>query len=172
LGGFRSKDIGFQVSFGGSSASAPGPVSAGVVGPALIGYAAAVSRPARAIEPGDAAALHALQASCAAAEWEHGGGSIDRPSSGVFAAGRLVAVASYEVWGGVIAHLSIVTHPGYRNRAFGRSAVAHLAERAIAAGLLPQYRTLESNGASVRVAEALGFCRYATSMAVRLKRNA
>lgn len=116
-------------------------------------------------------ALDALKQSCDASEWDHGGSSIDCPSSGVFAGGRLVAVASYQVWGDVIAHLSIVTHPGYRSRGFGRSAVAHLAERAIAAGLLPQYRTLESNGASVRVAEALGFCRYATSMAVRLNSN-
>ena len=35
-----------------------------------------------------------------------------------------------------------------------------------------QYRTLESNFASLRIADSLGFCRYATSVAVRLNRNA
>ena len=53
-----------------------------------------------------------------------------------------------------------------------RSAVAQIGGRAIAEGLLPQYRTLETNGASIRVARALGFCQYATSLAVRLRRLA
>jgi GNAT superfamily N-acetyltransferase len=164
-----------QGSSPGSFACALGSVSAAVVGPAFIGYAAAVSQPvhpARAIGPGDAAAFQALQKSCDATEWDHGGSSIERPSSGVFVGGRLVAMAGYDVWGGAIAHLSIFTHADFRSRGFGRSAVAHLAERAIAAGLLPQYRTLESNGASIRVAEALGFRHYAASLAVRLHCNA
>jgi ribosomal protein S18 acetylase RimI-like enzyme len=154
-----------------SFASALSVVSTAVVGPAFIGYAERVSpavHPARALGPGDAIALEALQASCDATEWEHGGGSLERPSSGVFVGERLVAVAGYEVWGGAIAHLSIITHAGFRSRGFGRSACAHIAGRAMAAGLLPQYRTLEANAASMRVAKALGFCRYATSLAVRL----
>jgi predicted GNAT family acetyltransferase len=85
---------------------------------------------------------------------------------------RVAALAGYEVWGSTIAHISVITHPDFRSRGFGRSAVAHLAGRAMAAGLLPQYRTLQSNRASIRVAEALGFHFYATSTAVRLNRNA
>jgi predicted GNAT family acetyltransferase len=71
----------------------------------------------------------------------------------------------------MIAHISIITHPDHRGLSLGRSAVAHLAGRAIAAGLLPQYRTLESNQASMRVAELLGFRSYATSVSIRLNRN-
>jgi len=158
-----------------SLASALSSVSSAVIGPAYIGYADAASQPehpARALGPDDAAAHDALQQSCDATEWEHGGSAIEHPCSAVFVGGRVAALAGYEVWGGTIAHISVVTHPDFRSRGFGRSAVAHLAGRAITAGLLPQYRTLQSNRASIRVAESLGFHSYAISTAVRLNRNA
>lgn len=158
-----------------SFVSALSSVSSAVIGPAYIGYAEAASQPAhpaRALGPDDAAALDALRESCEATEWEHGASAIEHPCSAVFIGGRVAALAGYEIWGGTIAHISIVTHPDFRSRGFGRSAVAHLAGRAIAAGLLPQYRTLQSNRASIRVAELLGFHSYATSTAVRLNRNA
>lgn len=148
------------------------PVALKVVGPAYIGYAGAVTppeHPARNLLPDDASALDALQQACDPTEWEHGGSVADSPASGLFAKDQLVAVASYEVWGGTIAHISVITHPVFRGQGFGGSVVAHLAQRAILKGLLPQYRTLESNVGSIRIAEALGFRRYATSMAVRLK---
>ena len=150
-------------------------VSSAIVGPAYIGYAEAATQPAhsaRALGPGDEAALHELQQSCDATEWEHGGSSIEHPCSAIFVGDRVAALAGYEVWGGTIAHISIITHPDFRSCGFGRSAVAHLAGRAITAGLLPQYRTLQSNRASIRVAERLGFQSYATSIAVRLSRDA
>ncbi len=158
-----------------SFASALSSVSSAVIGPAYIGYSEAApqpTHPARALGPGDATALDALQQSCAETEWEHGGSAIAHPCSAVFVGGRVAALAGYKVWGGTIAHISVLTHPEFRCRGFGRSAVAHLTGRAIAAGLLPQYRTLHSNRASIRVAELLGFQSYATSTAVRLNRNA
>jgi predicted GNAT family acetyltransferase len=95
------------------------------------------------------------------------------PASGVYHGNELVALAGYEVWGEMIAHIAVVTHPAFRGRGFGRCAVAHVARAALAAGLIPQYRTLESNLASIRVAESLGFSlyAYATSVAVRLNRK-
>jgi GNAT superfamily N-acetyltransferase len=158
-----------------SVASALASVAVAIIGPAYIGYAPVVpppAHPARALAPSDALARRTLQQSCDATEWEYGGSPVEHPSSGVFVSGRLVALAGYEVWGGALAHISVVTHSDFRSRGFGRSAVAHLAGRAIAARLLPQYRTLESNGASIRVAELLGFHAYARSMAIRLNRNA
>ena len=157
-----------------SFASALSPVSSAVLGPACVGYADSVSEPmhpARALGPGDAAAVTELQQSCDAIDWERGGSPIEHPCSAVFVGSRVAALAGYEVWGSTIAHISIVTHPDFRSRGFGRSAVAHLAGRAIAAGLLPQYRTLESNHPSIRIARSLGFHFYATSMAARLNRN-
>jgi GNAT superfamily N-acetyltransferase len=155
----------------GRFAAALASVATAVIGPAYIGYAPAVSaptQPARAIGPDDSAAFEALRQLCDATEWEHGGSRNDDPSSGVFVDGQLVAVAGYEIRGGAVADIAIVTHPDFRGRGFGRAAVAHLALRAIAAGLLPQYRTLEENAASRRVAESLDFQPYATSVAVRL----
>jgi GNAT superfamily N-acetyltransferase len=156
-----------------SFAAALESVATMVIGPAYIGYAETVApptHPAREAGPDDAAALQSLQQSCSPTEWEHGGSPIEHPASGVFLDAQLVALAGYEIWGGSIAHISVITHPGFRRRGFGRSAVAHLAERVIRRGLLPQYRTLESNRASIRVAESLGFQPYASSMAVWLRR--
>jgi GNAT superfamily N-acetyltransferase len=148
------------------------PVAERVIGPAFLGYAAKVTAPAHAIRelgPVDAAAVQSLEQACPPEEWEHGGSAGAQPASGIFADDRLAACASYEGWGGLIAHISVVTHPAYRNRGYGRSTVAHVARRALAAGLLPQYRTLETNGPSLRIARSLGFQSFARSLAVRLQ---
>lgn len=152
-------------------AAALAPVAALVLGPAYLGYTTDIrgdDSMARGLGDDDAAAVERLREACGEEEWDHGGSSLEVPCSGVFCDGQLVALAGYETWGGTIAHLYIVTHPGFRGRGFGRGAVAHLARRALADGLLAQYRTLDSNSPSIRIAEALGFQRYATSMAVRL----
>ena len=150
------------------------PVAVSAVGPAYLGYAEATpppEHPARVVGAEDASALAAMRQECDPAEWMHGGSDLPRPCSAVFVDARIVALAGYEVWGGTVAHLYAITHPAFRGHGFGRSAVAHLAGRALAAGLLPQYRTLASNRASMRLAESLGFHAYATSMAVRLGRS-
>jgi len=152
------------------------PVGSIVIGPAFIGYTDTVGTPshsARSLTGEDTSAAAMLRAACSDTEWEHGGSVVgDHSASGVFVGERLVALAGYEVWGGTIAHISVVTHPEFRGRGFGRGAVAHLAAHALAAGLLPQYRTLESNRASMHIAHSLGFVRYTTSLAVRLNRDA
>lgn len=151
-------------------ASALGSLATAIVGPAYIGYAMSVSPPAHPAESlgsEHTAALADLRDSCDPTEWEHGGGACDQPASGVFVGRQLVALATYEVWGGTIAHLSIITHPAFRGRGHGRTAVAHLAARALRERLLPQYRTLQANRPSIRIAESLGFHPYATSMAAR-----
>lgn len=144
-----------------------------VIGPAFIGYAAAAPSPRHTVRPlstSDRPAAEALRAACTQTEWDHGGSDVGmQPSSGVFVDSELVSIAGYEVWGGAIAHISVVTHPAHRGRGYGRSAVAHLAGVALAAELIPQYRTLESNRPSTKIAESLGFVHYATSVAVRLE---
>jgi len=160
----------------GNFAEAFGVAGYVVVGPAYIGYAENIRspvHPVRSLTLQDASAASALRAACTEPEWEHGSSLIgEQPSSGVFVGDQLVALAGYEVWAGIIAHISVITHPAFRTRGFGGSAVAHVAERALSARLIPQYRTLESNFASIRIADSLGFCHYATSVAVRLNRNA
>lgn len=152
-------------------AAALAPATARTIGPAFIGYASKIAVPghdARPLKASDAPALRRLESSCDPVEWEHGGSAIENPCAGVFADGQLVALAGYEIWGGEIAHISIVTDPEFRGRGFAQSAVACIASHGIAAGLLPQYRTLESNAASIRIAETLGFLPFARSLAIRL----
>jgi len=147
-----------------------------IIGPAYIGYAENVCppvHPVHSLTGCDVSAAGALRAVCSEMEWEHGGSLVgEYPSSGVFVGSELVALAGYEVWRGTIAHISVITHPAFRGRGWGRSAVAHVARIALTAGLVPQYRTLQSNRASIRIAESLGFLHYATSVAVRLNRAA
>ena len=147
------------------------PVALRAIGPAYIGYATGIAGDdalARTLNDEDADAVESLEDACDEEEWDHGGSSLDDPCSGVFCDGRLAALAGYATWGGNIGHVCIVTHPAFRGRGFGKHAVAHIARRILANGLLPQYRTLNSNAPAIRIAEALGFQRYATSMAVRL----
>ncbi|MBB4634797.1 GNAT family N-acetyltransferase [Longimicrobium terrae] len=144
-----------------------------VIGPAFIGYADSVAGPAepatRPLTGDDAPWVEALKAACSPEEWEHGGSDIAGGTAvGVFVDGRLAALAGYEVWDGCIAHLAIVTAPAYRGRGLGRAAVGAAARAAVQRGLVAQYRTLDANAASVRIAHALGFVRFATSVSVRL----
>jgi len=151
-----------------------------VVGPASVAYAdARTLRPSDAgagvrvldaSDPRDVAAVAALRAASPGPDWEHGGGALGPgPAVSAFAGGALAALATYEVWGGRLAHVAVVAHPEYRGRGYAAAAVRTLAGRALARGLVPQYRTLEANAASVRLGAAAGFVPYATSLAVRLR---
>lgn len=143
-----------------------------VIGPAFIGYAAGMEEAAggaRELTSGDMEAVESLQSACSETEWDHGGSDLATdPCSGVFEGEELAALAGYEVWDDSIAHLCVVTHRRFRGRGHARRAVEHVAKRALNAGLLPQYRTLESNLPSMHIARALGFSPYASSVAVRL----
>jgi GNAT superfamily N-acetyltransferase len=148
-----------------------------VIGPAVIAYADAGTFRSVSTHPGvrlltdaDRPALDALRDAVSAEEWEHSGspGLDAMRLAGAIADGNLAAIAGYAVWGGRLAHLSVVTHPAHRGRGLGAATVALAIETALAAGLVPQYRTLASNAPSLGIARRLGFVGYATSLAVRL----
>jgi GNAT superfamily N-acetyltransferase len=148
---------------------------AAILGPAFVGYTDSEWFPpvpsgkARPLIPGDRKAFDMLRTACSVQEWESGGNDF-RPSSmiGVFESGGLAALASYELWGARIAHISIVSHPLLRGRGYAATAVSALIKIVLERGLVPQYRTLETNKPSMAVARGLGFVQYATSFAVRL----
>lgn len=148
-----------------------------IVGPAFIGYGTArtldlsVAAGAREVTPADEAAVAGLRAASGDEEWEHGGSDPRAvPTFGCFDdRGDALALAGYKVWGGAIAHLSIVTAPRHRGRGLGSAAVARAARHAVDAGLLPQYRTLSANGPSMGIARKLGFEGYGFSVSVRLR---
>lgn len=148
-----------------------------IIGPAFIGYTDArlfrqglTNSLVRAVTYEDEEAFGILKDACPTEEWDHGGSTF-RPEqmAGVFRGKRLVALASYQIWGAHIAHISIVTHPAFRGRRYATIAVSELTQIALQRKLIPQYRTLEANRPSMLVAARLGFVRHATSLAVRFK---
>ena len=148
-----------------------------VIGPAWVGYAdertfrtSMVDSRARILEQADADAVNALRDACTELEWEHGGSALGLdPVAGSFANGTLAALAGFETWGDRIAHIAVVAHPGFRAQGHARAAVALVARQALSRGLVLQYRTLESNTPSRRIADSLGFIHRATSLAVRFR---
>jgi GNAT superfamily N-acetyltransferase len=120
----------------------------------------------------DRPALSRLREAVTNEEWEHSGLGRAGPESvafGAFEDGRLLSAARFERLLGVAAHLGVLTHPAARGRGAGRRVVACAASAAARHGLLLQYQTLESNRASLRIAETLGFECWARSLAVRLR---
>jgi predicted GNAT family acetyltransferase len=91
---------------------------------------------------------------------------IEQPCSAVFVEDQLVAVAGYEIWGSTIAHIATVTHPGFRQRGYGQSVMAHLTQKARQA-CCRNIGPLKTNFTSLPIAEALGFCFHAKSIAAR-----
>ena len=115
----------------------------------------------RFLGAGDQTALDEFHARIAAQDWEYSGIGSSQPIAGCFLSDVLVAAASYEVWGGWIAHIGVVTGPDHRGRGYGRDVVARIANEAIGRGLVAQYQTLGENVPSMAVAAALGFHPYA-----------
>lgn len=148
-----------------------------LVGPAGIAYADAgtfrglsIGAEMRPLMEADRPALDALRGAVPAEAWGHGGGGYDgMPVFGAFVDGVLAARAGYEVWGGRIAHLGVVTHPAHRGRGLGAAVFASATRAALEAGLVAQHRALQSNTHSMHIARRLGFVPYATSLAVRLR---
>lgn len=146
-----------------------------VVGPAYIGYADAKTyqpiptSAARILGHSDAPAIERLKAACGREEWEHGGSDLEEPLLvGRYVGGELVSLAGYSIWGQTIAHIAIVTHPDYRGSGYGTECVSVIGQEALKQELVPQYRTLERNTASIKIAARLGYTHYATTIAVRL----
>jgi RimJ/RimL family protein N-acetyltransferase len=154
---------------------APGTVTK-VIGPALLNYAdrscfvPTDPEDTRELLPRDEASFLVMRAACPPEEWEAKDFSLgSQPTFGAFTAnGELVAIANIRVWADRIAHISVVARPGFRGQGFGTRAVAVATGRALDIGLLPQYRVLESNAPSRRVARKLGFQSYGWTGAARL----
>jgi RimJ/RimL family protein N-acetyltransferase len=113
--------------------------------------------------------LQRLAAACDRTAWEHSGIDPARPPVfGCFAGDRLAAAGMLERWGDRLLHVGIVTHPDYRGRGYGKAVVSAMTAHGLATGGVLQYRTLQANLPSVGIAQALGFQRFARTLAVRL----
>jgi GNAT superfamily N-acetyltransferase len=147
------------------------PVEA-VLGPAFYGYAdretfVPVESDARVLTAEDEPAYERFRASVPDTEWNQGGLEFEPSETvGLFVGEDLVAVAAYDLWDDVLAHLGVITHPNYRGEGYGRAVVSRATDYALADGYLPQYRTLDAWPWSVALARGLGFKRFATSMLI------
>jgi predicted GNAT family acetyltransferase len=102
-------------------------------------------------------------------EWAHSGAEGWTARVGLFDARGLLAAAGCVVQEGTVAHIGVVTRRADRAAGCGRRVVSAIASGAVAAGLIPQYQTLDPNAPARRVAAVLGFERYARTLAARLK---
>jgi GNAT superfamily N-acetyltransferase len=146
-----------------------------VIGPAWLGYADASDiRPtptlgSRLLTDEDLPELQRLAAACGPTAWEHSGIDPARPPLfGCFAGDRLAAAGMLARWGDRLLHIGVVTHPGYRGRGYGKAVVSAMSAYGLATGGVLQYRSLQANLPSVGIAQALGFQRFALTLAVRL----
>ena len=152
-----------------------GPAVDQVIGPAWLGYADTSDlRPAptlgtRLLTDQDLPELQPLATDCGPTAWEHSGIDPARPPVfGCFAGERLAAAGMLERWGDRLLHVGVVTHPGYRGCGYGKAVVSAMSTYGLATGGVMQYRTLQANLPSVGIARALGFQRFALTLAVRL----
>jgi GNAT superfamily N-acetyltransferase len=143
-----------------------------IIGPAYLGYLDALeSVPSdpnlRLLDGADRQLVVELEHRVPAQDWEYSGLDPDQPIAGYFVDGELRSAAGYEVWGGCIAHIGVVTRPDSRRAGYGRACVKRIAHQAVVGGLIAQYQTLYTNEAAMTVGRALGFEHYADKIYVR-----
>jgi len=147
-----------------------------ILGPAQVSYA---DQPmlrrndtsgCRLLTPEDAPACEQLRNSLSTEELEQSGFNAARlPAFGKFVDGTLCAVANYEIWGTRIAHIGVVTHPQYRRQGHAAAVINALAAHAFERNLILQYRAMAINTNSLKLAEALGFEHYCSTIYARLR---
>lgn len=77
-----------------------------------------------------------------------------------------VALAGFQVWGDIIAHLGVITALDDRRRGYGGLAAALATNEALDAGLIPQWRARIDNRSSLALAAVLGFERVGSQTTV------
>lgn len=147
---------------------------AGVIGPAWLGYADSsdlrpVESQAGLLRAGDRAALLELRRACDAEAWEHSGIEVDRPPVfGLYVDRTLVSAGMLHETHDGIQNVGIITHPHHRGRGYATQVTSAVSLHGVRLGRILQYRTLESNDASLRVAQRLGYHPWGRTLSIRL----
>ena len=146
-----------------------------VVGPAYQGFLPEEDfRPspstARLLTSSDASALLELSRGCSEEDWEHSDiGDLNCPTFGLYAEGRLAAVANYRMEAISACAPGVITHPAFRGHGYGSAVLSAATADALNKGYLVLYQTLLSNLPAITIAEQLGYRQYGESLAVRLR---
>ena len=133
------------------------------LGPAMLLYGRphrSASAAADVVGPlaGDDPRVLAVISAASAHEVEESG--LTHATSGVFVAidhaGVPASACGWRPWPYDIAHVSVLTSTSHRSRGFGRVAASAALQAAVAAGLVAQWRAVESNTASIALGASLG----------------
>lgn len=147
-----------------------GPAFQGCLEPA--GFSQRQALQVRALVPADTDAVETFRRECGASDWETSG--LDEAGSwrhAYFDQKKITAMAGYRSRNEGAGDPCILTHPQFRGGGRGTAVANAVVADALSNGKLLLYQTLESNEAAVRMAFSLGYQRYASHIAVRLKRE-
>jgi ribosomal protein S18 acetylase RimI-like enzyme len=122
------------------------------------------------LKPKDSAALLEFKKTCPKLDWEHSGISLeDKNLVGYFLDDQLLTVAKAIHWQEDVINLGVVCHPAYQGKGFAEACLRAVIKAALELDHLVLYQTLLNNKPALRLAEKLGFQRYAETLALRLK---
>jgi hypothetical protein len=145
-----------------------------VTGPAWVGFTdrdgfKAVKSDARLLTSKDEAAMRELAEGCGETAWKQSKIAVDRQTNfGLFAGGKLVAASGYLNLAGTLAYIGVIAHPAHRGKGYARMVAGASMAHALESKLIPMWRTLDAHEAAVKLAETLGFEKYAATLDVQL----
>jgi GNAT superfamily N-acetyltransferase len=118
--------------------------------------------------------LSDLRIACGEDAWAEGG-FVHDPTTvdvlyGIEEERRLVAAGNMTPYRGVPADVGLLTHPNARGRGFATRLAAKMVGDALSEVEIVRYRSLLTNAASLRIAEALGFEERGQNFVVRLSK--
>jgi hypothetical protein len=145
-----------------------------ITGPAWVGVADRSSfmpakSAARLLTAADEAAMRELAEGCGETAWKQSKIAVDRQTNfGLFVGSKLVAASGYLNLGGLLAYIGVISHPDHRGKGHAKSVVTASMTHAIEHHLLPMWRTLDAHETAVKLAGAMGFQKYASTLDVQL----
>ena len=155
-----------------------GPAAIGGTGPTVLNYvdAASLRTPpgpeVRPLEEEDRPELRRFLQAEEQAEVETSGlNNVQGDIFGLFLGGRLVSAAGYDVWGGSIGNICVLTSKPHRKNGYGLTTVAAAAQDGTAKGLIMQYRVGAVHEVSQHLSGRLGFSEFARSLTIDLAKK-
>jgi GNAT superfamily N-acetyltransferase len=143
------------------------------IGPAYHGSLESVdfrpvtSSSVRSLVTGDSAARAMFQEACGLEAWDDSGLDEAQHLVAYFEHERITAMAGFRAWADFVGDPCVLVHPDRRSRGLGTLVVSEVVRLALLENQV-LYQTLESNLAAVKLAQRLGYRRYASHVAVRL----
>ena len=110
----------------------------------------------------DAGLIAGLCTDCPPADVEEAEISADQPDAVIFGHlldGKLITYAGFRYWDEIFADIGVLTQPDMRGQRLALAGTSCLCEWIFQHDLIPMYRVLNTNLASRKIPEALGFSR-------------